>query len=168
MLPNKQKNIHHRYRLYHSLDGQQWTLLTDKSANTTDIPHDYVELAQPVQTRYLKLVNDHMPTGKFAISGLRAFGKGRGLPPDTVKRFFVLRGEKDKRAAWIKWSPVSTAWAYNIYTGIAPDKLYNCLMVHNANEYYFKAMDKDQPYYFSIEAINENGVSARTRVIKAE
>jgi hypothetical protein len=164
----KQKNIHHRYRLYHSLDGQHWTLLTDKSANTTDIPHDYVELAQPVQTRYLKLVNDHMPTGKFAISGLRAFGKGRGLPPDTVKQFFVLRGEKDKRAAWIKWSPVSTAWAYNIYTGIAPDKLYNCLMVHNANEYYFKAMDKDQPYYFSIEAINENGVSARTRVIKAE
>ena len=98
----KQKNIHHRYRLYHSLDGQNWTLLTDKSANTTDIPHDYVELAQPVQTRYLKLVNDHMPTGKFAISGLRAFGKGRGLPPDTVKQFFVLRGEKDKRAAWIK------------------------------------------------------------------
>jgi hypothetical protein len=29
-------------------------------------------------------------------------------------------------------------------------------------------MDKEQPYYFSIEAINENGVSARTRVIKAE
>ena len=29
-------------------------------------------------------------------------------------------------------------------------------MVYNANEYYFSAMEKDQPYYFQIEAINEN------------
>jgi hypothetical protein len=35
-------------------------------------------------------------------------------------------------------------------------------MVHNANEYYFKAMDKEQKYYFAIEAINENGTSAWT------
>ena len=37
-------------------------------------------------------------------------------------------------------------------------------MVYNVNEYYFKAMDKDLPYYFTIEAINENGVSERTKV----
>ena len=109
-----------------------------------------------------------MPTGKFAISGLRVFGKGNGAVPDVVKDFFVLRTEKDKRSAWIKWSPVHNAYAYNIYTGLAPDKLYNCIMVHNANEYYYKAMDKDKPYYFSIESINENGISNRTPVIKVD
>jgi len=29
-------------------------------------------------------------------------------------------------------------------------------------------MEKDMPYYFQIEAINENGVSARTQVMKVE
>ncbi|MEO7294254.1 MAG: hypothetical protein ABIW34_14195 [Ginsengibacter sp.] len=45
----------------------------------------------------------------------------------------------------------------------------NCtiaFMLHSANEYYFKAMDRSMPYYFSIESINENGVSKRTNVIK--
>ena len=51
---------------------------------------------------------------------------------------------------------------------LAPDKLYNCIMVHERNEYYFKAMDKEKPYYFSIEAINENGVSAKTEVIRVD
>jgi hypothetical protein len=45
------------------------------------VPHDYVELAVPVKARYIKLENLHMPTGKFAISGLRVFGKGSGTVP---------------------------------------------------------------------------------------
>ena len=60
------------------------------------------------------------------------------------------------------------AYAYNIFTGIAPDKLYTSIMVYNANEYYFSAMEKDLPYYFQIEAINENGVSSKTQVVKVE
>jgi xylan 1,4-beta-xylosidase len=164
----KQTNIYHQYVLYHSIDGKTWKVLVDKKNNKTDVPHDYVELDKPVKTRFLKLENVHMPTGKFAVSGFRVFGKGDGKLPDMVKDFFVLRTEKDKRSAWIKWGPVNNAYAYNIYTGTAPDKLYNCIMVHGANEYYYKAMDKLRPYYFSIEAINENGVSERTQVIKAE
>ena len=162
----KSLGVFHKYKIYESKDGKAWNVLVDKSNNKTDVPHDYVELPQPVQTRFLKLENIHMPTGKFAISGFRVFGNGNGSKPHTVKTFIVLRTEKDPRSAWIKWSQVDNAFAYNIYTGIAPDKLYNCIMVHSANEYYFKAMDKNMPYYFSIEAINENGVSARTKVIK--
>ena len=109
-----------------------------------------------------------MPTGKFAISGLRVFGNGLGNKPTNVKQLIVLRTEKDKRSAWIKWTPVANAYAYNIYTGLSPDKLYNCIMVHDANEYYYKAMDSEKTYYFSIEAVNENGVSERSAVQKAE
>lgn len=164
----KVNGIYHQYKLYHSLDGKTWKVLVDKSQNKKDVPHDYIELENPVDARYLKLENLHMPTGKFALSGLRVFGKGQGTPPDSVKQFVVLRTEKDKRSAWLKWIPVDKAYAYNIYTGVAPDKLYNCIMVHNANEYYFKGMDKELPYYFSIEAINENGVSKRTKVIEVK
>lgn len=164
----KQIGIYHQYKLYYSVDGKKWNILVDKSNNKSDVPHDYIELGKPVEARFLKLVNIHMPTGKFAISGLRVFGNGNGVKPDSVKDFIVLRTEKDKRSAWIKWRPVDNAFAYNIYLGTAPDKLYNCIMVHDANEYWLKTMDKEKPYYFSIEAINENGVSSRTKVVKVE
>ncbi|MDB4900941.1 MAG: beta-xylosidase, partial [Mucilaginibacter sp.] len=164
----KAKGIYTQYKLYYSSDSKKWHILADKSNNKTDVPHDYIELQTPVKARYIKLENVHMPTGKFAISGLRVFGNGGGNKPDTVKSFIVLRTEKDKRSAWIKWQTVDNAYAYNIYTGTAPDKLYNCIMVHTSNEYYFKAMDKDMPYYFCIEAINENGVSQRTKVVRVE
>jgi xylan 1,4-beta-xylosidase len=164
----KSLNVFHQYKIYQSNDGKKWQLLVDKSQNKTDVPHDYIELSKPVQTRYLKLENIHMPTGKFAISGFRAFGKGPGNIPDTVKSFIVLRTENDKRSAWIKWSPVNNAYAYNIYMGTAPGKLYNNIMIYNANEYYYKGMDRTKPYYFQIEAINENGVSQRTKVIRVD
>ncbi|MFC0182835.1 hypothetical protein ACFFJX_09770 [Pseudarcicella hirudinis] len=35
--------------------AKEWEVLVDKSTNKTDIPHDYVELNKPVQTRFLKL-----------------------------------------------------------------------------------------------------------------
>jgi xylan 1,4-beta-xylosidase len=164
----KSKGVYHQYRIHHSTDGKTWKLLVDKSNNRTDVPHDYIELPQPVKTRFLKLENIKMPTGKFALGGFRVFGKGGGPVPGAVQNFIVLRTEKDKRSAWLKWKPVDNAYAYNIYTGIAPDKLYNCIMVHGANEYYFKGMDRELPYYFQIEAINENGVSKRTAVMKSE
>jgi hypothetical protein len=151
-----------------SADGKKWNVMVDKSLNKTDVPHDYIELALSVKTRYLKLVNLHMPTGKFAISGFRIFGLGPGEKPPAVRGFVVLRTEKDRRSAWIKWYRVDNAYAYNIYVGTAPDKLYNCIMVYNANEYWLKTMDKEKPYYFTIEAINENGIGERSAVLEVK
>jgi xylan 1,4-beta-xylosidase len=158
----------HQYKLYYSIDGIKWNLLVDKSDNKTDVPHDYIELPKPVQARYIKMENVHIPSGKFAISGLRVFGNGNGAKPDAVKEFVVLRTEKDKRSAWLKWSPVDNAYAYNIYLGTDPDKLYTCIMVHDANDYYYKGMDLKKTYYYRIEAINENGISLSSKIIKAE
>jgi xylan 1,4-beta-xylosidase len=164
----KRTDQFHQYILHYSLDGKKWKVLVDKSKNTTDVPHDYIELEKPVEARYLKLENIHMPTGKFAISGLRVFGHGNGKNPEKVKQFMVLRTEKDKRSAYIKWSPVDNAYAYNIYYGTHPDKLYNSVMVHDNNEYWFKSMDSQKTYYFTIEAINENGISQQYETLKVD
>lgn len=155
----------HQYKLYYSTDGIKWNVLVDKSANKTDVPHDYIEFSKPIQARYIKMENVHIPSGKFAISGLRVFGSGNGTKPDPVKEFVVLRTEKDKRSAWLKWSPVDNAYAYNIYLGTDPDKLYTCIMVHDANDYYYKGMDLKKTYYYRIEAVNENGVSSLSPLI---
>lgn len=164
----KSTGANHQYILYYSNDGLHWKILIDKSKNQNDIPHDYIEFSQPVMARFIKIENIHMPTGKFAISGFRIFGNGLGEKPLPVKDFIVLRTEKDKRSAYIKWSPVDNAFAYNIFYGTSPDKLYNCIMVYDNNEYWFKAMDRNKKYYFTIEAINENGVSSTYKIIQSE
>ncbi|HRP30940.1 MAG TPA: discoidin domain-containing protein [Agriterribacter sp.] len=162
----KWENQYHQYKLYYSTDGKNWKTLVDKSKNTSDVPHDYIELPQAVQARYIKLENIHMPTGKFAISGLRIFGNGNGTLPNDVQDFIVLRTEKDKRSAFIKWKPVDNAYAYNIYYGTNPEKMYTSIMVHSNNEYWLKTMDALKPYYFAIEAINENGTGKRTNPVR--
>lgn len=164
----KINGIYHQYKLYASNDSKTWKILVDKSQNKTDVPHDYIELAKPAKARYLKLENVHMPTGKFALSGLRVFGKGAGTIADTVKQFVVLRGDTERRNAWLKWQLVDNADGYVIYTGTNPDKLYTSIMLYGVNEYYFRAMDRDQPYYFKIEAFNVNGISKRSAVFKVE
>ena len=137
------------------------------------MPHEYVEFKSPVKARYLKLENIHMPSGKFAVSGLRAFGIGPGPKPEPVKNFIALRGnpngqEGDRRNAWLKWQVSDDATGYLIRCGIAPDKMYTSVMVYGSNEYYFKAMDRDRVYYFQIEAFNEAGISARSQILKSE
>ena len=164
----KVAGLYHQYQFYSSKDGKNWSLLLDKSVNKTDVPHDYITFDKPVATRFIKLVNIHMPSGKFAISGLRVFGLTKGSVPEAVQHFVVLRGDTERRNAWLKWQVNEKATGYMIYTGTAPDKLYTSMMVLGTNEYYFSAMEKDQPYYFQIEAFNESGIGKRTEVIKVD
>ncbi|HRI60301.1 MAG TPA: family 43 glycosylhydrolase, partial [Saprospiraceae bacterium] len=164
----KQPGLYHQYIIRHSADGKNWKVLADKSQNKTDVPHDYIELAKPVEARFIKIENLHMPSGKFALSGLRVFGKGAGAAPDTVQRFIVLRGKSESRNAWLRWQQSDNATGYTIWFGNSPGKLYNNIMVYGKNEYWFSGMDKFVPYYFQIEAFNENGIGPRTEVVKAE
>jgi hypothetical protein len=164
----KPSNQFHQYRLFHSTDGTKWQLLVDKKDNLKDLPHDYIEIEKPVRTRFIRMENIHMPTGKFALSGLRVFGNADGKVPEAIDNLIVLRTEKDKRSAYIKWKSVDAAYAYNIYYGTAPEKLNTCIMVHDSNEYWLKTLDRNKVYYFTIEAINESGISARTIVKKVE
>ncbi len=164
----KINGIYHQYVIEYSVDGKRWAMAVDKSKNKTDVPHDYIELAKPIEARYIRLTNRHMAAGKFAISGLRVFGLGHDEKPSTVKDLLVLRGDHDKRSAWLKWGHLTNATGYVIFSGIAPDKMYTSVQVFGANEYYFKSMDKDRTYYFQIEAFNENGIGTRGPIIKSE
>jgi hypothetical protein len=164
----KINGIYHQYVIEYSVDGKRWAVAVDKSKNKTDVPHDYIELVKPIEARYIRLTNRHMAAGKFAISGLRVFGLGHEEKPSTVKDLLVLRGDHDKRSAWLKWGHVTNATGYVIYSGISPDKMYTSVQVFGANEYYFKSMDKDRTYYFQIEAFNENGIGMRGPIIKSE
>lgn len=167
-LMGKVAGIYHQYKISASDDAKNWRVIVDKSTNKSDVPHDYIELAKPVTARYLRIENIHVPTGKFALSGFRIFGKAGTKVPDTVKHFIGLRGDSERRNIWFKWQVSSDATGYNIYAGSSPDKLYNTIMLYGVNEYYFTAADRDKPYYFQVEAFNEAGIGKRTSVIKIE
>ena len=167
-LMGKQTGIFHRYVLKGSKDGKRWVTLVDKSQNKADVPHDYVELRTPAHVRYVRMENLQVPTGTFALSGFRVFGRGAGEVPDSVRLLKVFRGESERRNAWIRWHQSDDAVGYAIYAGIDPEKLYTSILVYTANEYYFTAMHKDMPYYFRIEAFNENGIGRRSDVVKAD
>jgi hypothetical protein len=158
----------HQYKIYGSNDGKKWQVVVDKSNNQTDVPHDYVELAIPVKYRYLKMENLHMPTGKFALSGFRVFGKGNGTKPNKVENFTVLRSSPKKygerRSIWFKWQQNALADGYVIYWGKSPEKLYGSIMVYGKNEYFFTGADRADAYYFQIEAFNANGMSERSDI----
>ncbi|HEY3781817.1 MAG TPA: family 43 glycosylhydrolase [Fimbriimonadaceae bacterium] len=164
----KVPGLYHEYIIYSSLDGRHWHTVVDKSHNKTDVPHDYVELNPPCEARYLKIENVHMATGKFALSGFRAFGLGHGEKPEPVQNFIALRGDSERRNVWLKWKLSDHAAGYMIYAGQSPDKLYTSIMVYGASEYYWGGMERDAPYYFRIEAFNDNGISERSSVINAK
>lgn len=167
-LMGKYTNIYHQYQVYASIDGKIWTMLIDKSKNQKDVPHDYVVLDKPTQARFVKMVNIHMPDGKFAISGLRVFGKANGQNPGVVKNFVPLRGDSERRNVWLKWALNPNATGYHIYFGTDPNKLYNSVMVYSASEYYLNALEKNEAYYFQIEAFNESGIGPRSAILKAD
>jgi hypothetical protein len=166
-LMGKHAGLSHRYLLQTSVDLQTWTTVADKRESTVDAPHAYLEFAEPVAARYVRLENVAAPTGKFALSGLRVFGRGPGSPPEPVNRLEALRGASERRNAWLRWPASTHATGYVVYCGIAPDKLYTSVMVYGAVECYIRILDRDRPYYFQIEAFNEAGISARSEVVMA-
>ncbi len=166
---NRASDLYYQYRVLASDNGNDWTLVVDKSDNDRDVPHDYIELKAPLRTRYLRVQNLHMPSGgHFCLSDLRVFGEGNGDKPAAVKTLKVTRDRADKRNAMLAWTPVKGAYGYNIYYGTAPGKTYNAITVLGTNTYDFRGMDRDTDYYFTIEAMAESGISARTPIVKVK
>lgn len=172
LMGKPEKTTGHKYILYYSNDAKHWNVFVDKSKNSQDVPHDYLELAKPIRARYIKIENIQMPTGKFALCGFRIFGKGNGAPPNSVSNFVSLRAEPKKegerRNVWFKWQQEPLADGYVIYFGKSADKMYGSIMVYGKNEYYFNGLDRSDAYYFRIEAFNNNGIGPKSEVKKSE
>ncbi|MFD2719634.1 family 43 glycosylhydrolase [Hymenobacter monticola] len=160
-------SIYYQYLLEYSTDKKTWKTLADKRTNKTDVPHDYLELATPVTARYVRLTNYHVPDGKFALSGLRVFGKGTGKAPAPVAAFTATRDAADARNVTLTWPAVPGATGYNIRFGSKADKQYLDYQVLGANTLTMHSLNKLQDYYFTIDAFNENGITKGTKTVKA-
>ena len=164
-------DIYTEFELQHSPDGQNWLPLARPDGPRRDRPNAYVELPQPVRTRYVRFVHGHIGGANLAISDLRVFGNADGRVP-TRPANVVGQRHHDQRDATIRWAKVPGAVGYNIRFGIRPDRL---TLTHQiwADEFgngatlqkELRSLNVGVPYYVAVEAFNETGVSKLSRIV---
>jgi hypothetical protein len=155
--------LYHQYKLEWSADGKEWQTLADRSANRTDVPHDYIQLAEPVVAQYVKITNVHMAGGgPFSIRDLRLFGSGQGQAPARAPKFEIHRDASDPRNATIRWEIVPGAEGYVVRYGIAGDKLYQNSEIRGKKEIALHDLNAEAKYYFTVDSFNDSGRTAGT------
>jgi len=156
-----------RYRLEASGDGATWSTIADRGASSQDLPHDYVELAQPLDVRHVRLVTAGTPGGgPFSVRDLRLFGGCAGAAP-AAPRFEAHRDPSDTRNAVVRWEMTRGAEGYRIRYGAEPGKLYRSHEVRGQREVALHGLDAGAPAYFTVDAFNASGLTLGTQVIKS-
>ena len=146
-----------QWKLEGSTDGESWFVIEDKSEAQTDLSHDLIIREEGFAARYLRLSEMAVPYGQNpCVSGLRAFGLGRGEKP-AVPQFTAVRANDLDMLVGIK--PQDSALGYNILFGSSPEKLYHSCMVFAAGEHRLGALIKGREYFARVDAFNENGIT---------
>jgi hypothetical protein len=150
-----------QYLVEHSLDGRAWAPLVDRRSNERDAPHEYVELAEPVHARYVRITNTSaVPAGgRFAVRDLRVFGTSPVAAPEAVAGLVVTRNSADERTATMRWQRSARATGYIVRFGIAPGKLYTEYQVGDVSALTMNNLNRGVPYWFAIDAIGPGGVT---------
>ena len=164
-----------------SNDARNWTRVVNKSDNKLDLHHDYVELAAPVNARYVKITNLFTHDGaKFSLKDFRVFGLADGAKDTVVKDVKAVRNPEDRREATLLWEPVEGADGYIVKYGVAPDKLYNSHIVYGKNILTIQSLNTDPEYYYEVDAFDSgldyykevseevNGIGAEIEIDKFE
>ena len=155
------------YRIYSSDDGQKWRLLVDKSVEKA-FTHDYTQLKKAVKARYIKLESIRVAkNGRLAISDLRVFGKGNGKKPESPAGYWVRRDANDDRYATVGWKAIDGADGYVVQFGYRPDYLNQSILVKDPakTSLDLHVLISGQPYYYRVDAYNENGVSEGKTIV---
>jgi len=161
-------DIYYQYLLEYSSDNKTWHKLIDKTKNKTDVPHDYIELRDPVKARFVKLINYRIPGGTFAVAGLRVFGNGGGSLPAKISEFNIDRLKNDRCIVNIKWKKSSNTVGFNIRYGTQKDKLYHNYEVLGTDSITIRSLNSLSKYYFTIDSFNQNGISKGSKIIEVE
>lgn len=164
-IKGRQKNLRHRYTLEYSADGDNWTMLADRSQSDADLTHDYIPLEGSTECRYLKVTNVEVPGGHFALSGFRVFGLGKGEAPGKIETMTVARDPRDRRRVSLTWEGPENANGYVVSYGADATKLYLDYMVYGDTSLTINSLDANRDYFFTIEAFNENGITKSGLVI---
>jgi hypothetical protein len=163
----------YRYLLEFSPDNRRWFSAVDRSeavaaANMAqDTSHDYFEFNEtngvPPVARYLRLTNKGpVPAnGKFAVSGLRVFGRDGSQPPGAVTGLNVSR-LADERSVNVSWNASPGAEGYMIVFGTQGKGLWLHKQVIGGTSTRINALNYGVNYEFAVYAYGPGGVGSRS------
>lgn len=163
----RKTGVAYQYLLEFSVDGKKWHVLADKSENNADLPHDFVQMNESIDARYIRITNIQMPSGNFAISGLRVFGKGYRQKPENPADFKVVR-EADRRVVNLRWKKVPGAVGYRVQYGVESEHRYLTYLVYGDNSLKISSLNTASVYEFQVVAFNENGQSESSQIVRVE
>jgi hypothetical protein len=165
-------DIYTDFELQQSVDGRNWQPLAKPDGPRRDRPNAYIELQQPVRTRFIRWVNGHVGAANLAVGDIRVFGNADGRAPSTPEAVVGQR-HQDQRDATIRWAKVPGVVGYNIRFGTRADRLTQTYQLWadelgNAATLQkdLRSLNKGVPYWVAIEAFNESGVSKLSRIVK--
>ncbi|MBQ7554387.1 MAG: family 43 glycosylhydrolase [Bacteroidaceae bacterium] len=156
--------VPYKYKVEGSLDGVEWKILANRSANDVTNPHTLITLDAPMSARYIKVTNLCELPGKFSMYDLRVFGLDDGEKPSSVKEINVQR-TSDRRSATISWQPIEGAQGYFVHWGTERDELYSACEVLEPSVT-LGLFSADVDYYFRVDSFNESGVTKGKKVVK--
>lgn len=146
------------YLLEGSLDGEDWELLHDGSADRADRPHRLVQLPTPRAYRFLRITSILGQWGEpLAVSGIRAFGTADIAAPKQVTTARALRsGPLD---ADVSWDASHGADGYNVRYGLRADRLYHSWQVFDATNLRLTTLNAGEEYWVAVDSFGPGGVS---------
>lgn len=155
----------YQYVLELSDDGQTWRTVMDRSRDGRDAPHDYQVLPEAARARFVRIRNIHMPDGaKFSLYDLRVFGNGDGRQPTGVTSLSARRDAADGRRLYMEWKPVAGAEFYIVRLGARSGPLNQNYQIYDGKTSLDVAsLNLGTGYCFSVDAVNENGISQGQR-----
>jgi hypothetical protein len=157
--------VYYQYTVQVSDDGVAWKTVIDKSTNTADLPHEYVQLDPPVEGTLVRIVNVRVPEPiLFSLYGLRIFGKQNRTPPSAPTNLIASR-HTDTRSVTLTWTASPNSVGYNIRFGSHPKKLYHNYIAYDRTSLDINALLAHQDYWFTIDAFNEGGITQGTVIV---
>lgn len=154
-----------RWILETSTDGDSWSMLCDRSAADTDLPHDLIVAEDGISARFVRIrvmeVPFHAPV---CMAGIRIFGHGSGNAPGKPLNVTAQRTTPlDMHVSWESDAAADTesssADGYVVSWGYEADKLYHSYTVYRRTEQKIGALMRGEPVFYRVDAFNENGIS---------
>ena len=159
-----------KYIVEISVDGENYTTLADKRNNEEFNTHPYFPLDDAMGIRYIKVTNcGTVPAyGKFAVSGIRAFGDAYGEAPAFAPKFTATRNSADPCRMNVTWDKVDGAQGYCVRLGVDPDEMHIHYLSYGKCDIDIGCLIKGVKYYLTVDSFNEGGITHGTEILAIE
>ena len=131
--------------------------------------HPYFPLDDAMQIRYIKLTSfsEAPGEGKFAVSGIRAFGDSFGDKPSVAPQAKASRLEDATRIA-VYWDKVDGAQGYVVRLGVDPDEMHIHYTVFGECELEIGCLISGVKYHLTVDSFSEGGLTRGSEIIEIE